>query len=473
MQNTPFRTTLGAPGKERIRRIHFVGIGGVGMSGIAEVLLNEGYEISGSDANISAATERLQSKGAIIFQEHLAENIEKADAIVVSTAIQQKNNPEVQAALEKRIPIIRRAEMLAELMRFRYGIAISGTHGKTTTTSLLSSILAEGDLDPTFVIGGKLNSAGCNARLGKSRYLVTEADESDASFLHLLPMMSVVTNIDVDHMETYQGDVKKLHRTFISFLHRLPFYGLAIVCIDDPGIQKVLPEVARPLLTYGLGDDADVRAIDIRFDGVKSHFIVQRKGVKDLPVELNLPGNHNVLNALAAICVATELGVGGAVIQQALKDFGGVDRRFQLLGDLPIAEGKATVVDDYGHHPRELMATIKAARSAWPGRRVVMVFQPHRFTRTRDLFDDFCQVLNDVDFLMLLEVYPAGEEPIHHADARTLCHSIRQRGKLNPVLILDKEKLKLELQRIALAQDVIIMSGAGDISSLARRVMEY
>lgn len=470
MKNQPFRTMLGAPGNERIRRIHFIGIAGVGMSGIAEVLLDEGYEVSGTDQNENAVTERLRSLGAIIYIGHDPENVKDADTIVTSTAI-DPNNVEVQAAIRKRIPIIRRAEMLAELMRFRYGIAISGTHGKTTTTSLLSSVLAEGDLDPTFVIGGRLNSAGSNAKLGKGRYLVAEADESDASFLHLLPMMSVVTNVDVDHMDTYGGDVSKLHDTFVEFLHRLPFYGLAIVCSDDAGIKKILPRITRPLLSYGLNDDADYQVCDIQYSGTKSLFTVKRKNASDLKIELNLPGEHNVLNAVATICVATELGVKEKAIQDALKKFQGVGRRFQLLGELPVAEGNATVIDDYGHHPRELAATIKAARHAWPERRIVMVFQPHRFTRTRDLFDDFCQVLNDVDFLFLLEVYPAGEQHIHHADSRTLCRSIRQRGKLNPVLILDKEKLKLELQRMAIANDAIIMSGAGDIGLLAHRLM--
>lgn len=470
MQNQNFRTTLGAPGRERIKHIHFIAIGGVGMSGIAEVLLTEGYQISGSDKAENAMTKHLQNMGAKVFLGHAAENVQNADVVVVSTAIHH-DNPEIIAAREKRIPIVRRAEMLAELMRLRYGIAVAGTHGKTTTTSLVASILEEGGLDPTFVIGGRLNSAGTNAGLGSGRYLVTEADESDASFLHLLPSMSIVTNIDLDHMDTYNNDVKELHNTFIEFLHRLPFYGLAILCGDDAGVQAILPNVARPFLTYGFAQENDVRAVDVRQEGTVTYFTAKRgRGYSDLEVTLNLPGEHNVLNALSAIIVATELGVADDRIVAALQRFAGVGRRFQVLGDVSFSKGKALLVDDYGHHPRELDAIIKAARRSWPEKRLAMVFQPHRYTRTRDLLDDFVQVLTEVDLLLLLDVYPAGEEPIPHADTKTLCRSIRQRGKAEPIYVADKTKLEEVLSDVLIDNDVLLMAGAGDIGALAQKI---
>lgn len=471
MEKNGFRTTLGAPGRERIKRVHFVGIGGVGMCGIAEVLLGEGYNVSGSDRTASAVTKRLEEQGVKIFIGHAAGNVEGIDVMVTSTAIKD-DNVEIVQAHKLQIPVVARAEMLAELMRFRYGIAISGTHGKTTTTSLVSSVLAEGGLDPTFVIGGRLNSISCNARLGDSRYLVTEADESDASFLCLLPMMSVVTNIDVDHMDTYDGDINKLYDAFVSFFHQLPFYGLAIVCIDDEGVQQVLSRISRPLMTYGFSEKADVRALSVKYNGTKTQFSVRRKHHSDLNITLNLPGDHNVSNALAAICVATELGIKDKVIEGALQSFAGVGRRFQVLGELTLPTGTATIVDDYAHHPRELAATIKAARCAWPNRRLVMVFQPHRFTRTRDLFEDFVQTLNEVDLLLLMEVYPAGEKPIVKADTRSLSRSVRQLAKLDPILILDKKKVTTTLQNIARDGDVILMCGAGDIGSLAQNIIQ-
>jgi UDP-N-acetylmuramate--alanine ligase len=473
MSNKTYRTKLGAPGRERINHVHFVGIAGVGMCGIAEILLNEGYQISGSDNNSNAVTERLQALGATIFKGHQAENITAAvDVLVTSTAI-DPSNPEVQAAKKQRIPIIRRAVMLAELMRFRYGIAISGTHGKTTTTSLTSSVLFEGGLDPTFVIGGRLNSAGCNAKLGESEYLVTEADESDASFLHLLPMMTVVTNIDEDHMETYQGDVDKLHQTFIRFLHQLPFYGLAILCLEDEGVRKILPKVQRPTMTYGFSPEADVRAVAIKAQGTQTTFTVERgEQYSPLQITLNLPGKHNVLNALSTICVATELGVADEKIQKALESFQGVGRRFQYRGEYLTPQGKATLIDDYGHHPREVAATLQAIRSSWPERRLVLVFQPHRYTRTRDLFEDFVKVLNEVDVLILLEVYPAGEKHIAHADSKSLCRSIRQRGKLEPIHIADHSEVSPLLQKILHDEDILLLSGAGSIGSLAVQLSE-
>ncbi len=467
-----YRTTLGAPGRKGIKHVHFVGIGGVGMSGIAEVLLREGYQVSGSDSADGAATKRLRQQGAEIFIGHHAENITKAEVVVTSTAI-DPNNPEVVAARAERLPIVRRAEMLAELMRFRYGIAISGTHGKTTTTSLVSSILAQGKLDPTFVIGGKLNSHDSNACLGKGRYLVTEADESDASFLHLLPMMTVVTNVDLDHMSTYDGDVEKLHTTFVDFLHQLPFYGLAIVCNDDEGVQSILPRIARPTLTYGFNKGADVRAVDVKAVGMQMQFtVLRKKSTSPLEVTLNLPGEHNVLNALSAICVAMELGVSDEVISQALKDFAGVGRRFQSLGFYKFGHGQALAIDDYAHHPRELAATIKAARQSMPNNRLVFVFQPHRYTRTRDLFEDFVDVLaEEVDVLVMLRVYTAGEKPIPHADSRSLCRSIRQRGKLDPIFVTDNKELGKILDQVLLDDDLVVFSGAGNIGVLARELI--
>ena len=426
------RTTLGPPGCERIRRIHFVGIGGAGMSGIAEVLLQEGYQISGSDSKVSDNTERLEKLGATIFIGHHADHIQTADALVVSTAVSEQN-PEVIAARQARLPVVARAEMLAELMRLRFGIAIAGTHGKTTTTSLVTSILAEAELDPTFVIGGKLNAANANARLGSSRYLVAEADESDASFLYLQPIMAIVTNIDEDHMDTYQGKRSHLDEAFLSFLHRLPFYGLAVVCFDDPGVQALLPRISRKVLTYGFSPEADIRAETITVEGLGSHFTLVRPNKPPLPVTLNLPGQHNILNALAAATVATEIGVPDVCIQAALKQFKGVGRRFQVLGEYRVQQKTATVIDDYAHHPRELKAVMEAARASFPERRVVLVFQPHRYSRMRDLLEEFIPVLETADLLCLLPVYAAGEAPIEHADTKTLARGIRQRGYRDPL----------------------------------------
>ncbi|MBS0359348.1 MAG: UDP-N-acetylmuramate--L-alanine ligase [Proteobacteria bacterium] len=452
--------------RERIRRIHFVGIGGAGMSGIAEVLLTEGYQVTGSDLNDTAVTQHLKKLGAEIKIGHKAEHVENADVVVLSTAI-QTNNPEVIAAKNLHIPIVPRAAMLAELMRFRYGIAVAGTHGKTTTTSLVTSILAEGNLDPTFVIGGKLNSAGCNARLGSGQYLVAEADESDASFLHLLPMVSIITNIDADHMETYGGDLSCLHQTFVKFIHNLPFYGLAVVCLDDPVIRKILPEISRPVMTYGFSEDADVKIMNYRQDGIKTYFEVQHPRLKKpLSITLNLAGRHNALNSLAAIIVGLELNVSEAAITKALSQFAGVGRRFQMYGEYKISEGSFLVVDDYGHHPREISSTVQAVREAWPDKRLVLVFQPHRYSRTQSLFEDFSEVLSETDLLMLLEIYPAGEEPIAGIDSRALCRSIRQRGKVEPIYISDHKEFASTLLNVIKPGDIVLTQGAGSIGSL-------
>lgn len=455
------------PEMRRIKQIHFVGIGGVGMCGIAEVLLNQGYRISGSDLKESAAVQRLIALGAEVFIGHDERNVIDSDVVVVSTAI-NTDNPEIAYAVKKRIPIVRRAEMLAELMRFRHGIAIAGTHGKTTTTSLMATILATADLDPTFVIGGRLNSAGTNARMGESRYLVAEADESDASFLHLQPMVSIVTNIDADHMSTYGGDFSKLKQTFIDFLHNLPFYGLAVVCIDDPVIRELLPKISRPVLTYGFSEDADYRVMNFSQKGSQIKFTAKRPApLADLDIVLNMPGEHNALNALATIVVATDEGVSDQAICQGLANFDGVGRRFQILGQLQHATGEAMLVDDYGHHPREVEATIKAVRSGWPERRLVMVYQPHRYSRTRDLYEDFVQVLSGVDKLLLMEVYAAGETPIPGAEGRALSRSIRERGQVEPIFIQEKNDLKNVLSSVLQEGDIILMQGAGDISGLA------
>ena len=457
----------------RIRRIHFVGIGGAGMCGIAEVLLNLGYEVSGSDLKASAVTERLETFGAQIFIGHRAENAEQADVLVVSSAV-NTSNPEVATALERRIPVVPRAEMLAELMRYRHGIAVAGTHGKTTTTSLLASVFAAGGLDPTFVIGGRLNAAGTNAQLGSSRYLIAEADESDASFLHLQPMVSVVTNIDMDHMSTYGGDFNKLKKTFIEFLHNLPFYGLAVMCVDDPIVREILPQVARPTVTYGFDEDADVRAINVRQQGMQTFFTVLRRDRdrEPLDVSVNMPGNHNVLNALATIAIASDEGISDEAIVQGLSQFQGVGRRFQVYGELPVDGGSVMLVDDYGHHPREVAAVIKAVRGGWPERRLVMVYQPHRFSRTRDLYDDFVQVLGDAQVLLLMEVYPAGEAPIPGADSRNLCHSIRQRGQLDPIYIERGVDLAPIVKPLLRAGDILLCQGAGDIGGLAPQLLQ-
>jgi UDP-N-acetylmuramate--alanine ligase len=462
MKAIPRTRLIEIPEMRRIRRIHFVGIGGAGMCGIAEVLLNQGYEVAGSDAKAGKTTDRLKSFGAEIFIGHDSAHIEKADVLVVSTAI-DSSNPEVKAAQERRLPIVRRAEMLAELMRYRHGIAIAGTHGKTTTTSLIASILGEGGFDPTYVIGGLLNSAGTNAKLGSSRYFVAEADESDASFLHLQPMASVVTNIDADHMDTYGGDFEVLKRTFIEFLHNLPFYGLAVVCGDDPVVRELLPKIARPTITYGFDADNDVRATDVHQEGLQTHFTVHRLGREPLRVTLNLPGLHNVLNSLAAIAIATDEEVEDSAIMSALGNFQGVGRRFQRLAE---ASG-VQLVDDYGHHPREVAATIAAARQAFPGRRLVMMFQPHRYSRTRDCFEDFVQVLSTVDQLLLLDVYSAGEKAIAGADSRTLARSIRTRGLVDPVFVEKAEELAQLLPSQLRAGDVLLTQGAGTVGAIA------
>lgn len=455
------------PEMRRIRRIHFIGIGGAGMSGIAEVLLNQGYEISGSDIKASSVTQRLENKGAKIFIGHTAENIIGADVLVNSSAI-NNTNPEIIHARELRIPVVRRAEMLAELMRYRHGIAVAGTHGKTTTTSLMASVLAAAKQDPTFIIGGLVNSTGTNAKLGASRYLVAEADESDASFLHLQPMVAIVTNIDADHMETYGGDFSKLKKTFVEFLHNLPFYGLAVVCGDDPVIRDIMPDVARPMLTYGFGDTNDFRITNIKQSQMQSEFDVIRPGhEKPLHICINIPGVHNILNATAVIAVSTDEGLSDEAIQQGLENFQGVGRRFQVYGNFPVGEGDAMLVDDYGHHPREVAAIIRAIRDGWPERRIVMVYQPHRYTRTRDLYEDFVDVLSTVDALILLEVYSAGEDAIPGADSRHLCRSIRARGVIEPIFVETVEGVPSIIKDVVRAGDIVITQGAGNVGVLS------
>ena len=412
-------------------------------------------------------TDRLQSLGAFIYLGHQKQNVEQADVVVVSTAINHAN-PEIQYATEHRIPIVRRAEMLAELMRYRHGIAIAGTHGKTTTTSLVASILAEGEKDPTFVIGGRLTSAGTNAQLGASRYLVAEADESDASFLHLQPMVSIVTNIEADHMDTYGGDFNQLKKTFVDFLHNLPFYGLAVLCVDDETVKSILPEVNRPVLTYGIDESADFYAQDITQEGIFTTFTAKRPaGHDDLKIKLRMPGRHNVLNALSAIAVATDEGIADDAIVRALEKFQGVGRRFQVCGEFKLADGEVMLVDDYGHHPTEVDVTIQAIRKGWPNNRLVMMFQPHRYTRTRDLYEDFVRVLSDVDVLLLLDVYPAGEEEIAGADGRSLCGSIRQRGRVDPIFIERGADVKPVLKDILKPGDILMTQGAGSVGALA------
>jgi UDP-N-acetylmuramate--alanine ligase len=459
------------PEMRRIRHIHFVGIGGAGMSGIAEVLKNQGYEVSGSDIKDSPVTGRLRSLGVEVQIGHREENSAKADVVVVSTAV-ASDNPEVSAARSRRVPIVPRAEMLAEIMRYRHGIAIAGTHGKTTTTSLIASVLGEAGLDPTFVIGGKLNSAGTNAQLGGSRYLVAEADESDASFLHLTPVISVVTNIEADHMDTYGGDIEKLKQTFVDFLHNLPFYGVAVMCVDDAYVREIIPRISRAIITYGIDNlEADYRAEEIYSDGLKTRFVVRRPGGRpDLQVELKMPGRHNVLNALAAIAVATDEGVDDQAICSGLAGFAGVGRRFQVYGEYQIEQGSVTLVDDYGHHPTEVQAVIRAAREAWPERRIVMLYQPHRFSRTRDLYEDFVRVLSEVDALLLMEVYAAGESAIPGADGRALCRSIRQRGNVEPVFVEKNDNIESVLSNVLHDGDLLITQGAGDIGGVAARL---
>ena len=456
----------------RINCVHFVGIGGSGMSGIAEVMLSLGYRVQGSDLKSSGVVERLKGLGATVFIGHHSENIRNADAVVVSSAVDDRN-PEVAAAKELLMPVVRRAEMLAELMRFRYSIAVAGTHGKTTTTSLVASVLAEGGLDPTFVIGGRLKSADSNARLGQGEYLVAEADESDASFVDLKPMLAVVTNIDADHMSTYDGDLERLRGAFIRFLHNLPFYGLAVLCTDDPGVRDILGDVGRSILTYGVESDADISARDVRFSAGKSRFRVVRKGVDEaLEICLRLPGLHNVRNALAAIAVAGELQVSDQAVVSALEKFEGIDRRFQNYGNVRTRAGKVMLVDDYGHHPTEIAATVAAARAGWPGRRLVLVFQPHRFTRTRDLLDDFATVLSDADILVLLEVYAAGEAPIAGADGRAIARAVRSRGAVEPVFVESLDNLVPVLDGLLRKDDLLLTMGAGDIGTFAAGLPE-
>lgn len=471
VKNLPHMTSNGDSVMGRIRRIHFVGIGGVGMGGIAEVMLNLGYQVTGSDLQENAVTRRLAEHGAIIHLGHESENVHNCDVVVTSTAVKQ-DNPEVVEAHNLRIPVVPRAEMLAELMRFRHGIAVAGTHGKTTTTSLIASVLAEGGVDPTFVIGGRLNSVGTHAQLGEGKYLVAEADESDASFMYLQPMMAVVTNIDADHMETYDGDFEKLHQTFAEFLHHLPFYGLAILCTDDAEVVRLLPKITRPVITYGFNDDADVRAHDVSQQANRTSFKVSYTDStsgeqKTLDISLNMPGEHNVLNALAAIAVAHEVGVDDKAIHSALENFQGIGRRFQIYGEYETANGKILHVDDYGHHPREVAATINAVRKGWPGNRLVVVFQPHRYTRTRDLFEDFSMVLSEVDVLVLLEVYAAGETPIAGADGRALARAIRTRGHVDPIFVENIEDVPQTLSGVLQDGDILLTLGAGNVGAAA------
>jgi len=456
----------------RIRKVHFVGIGGAGMSGIADVMHTLGYQVSGSDLVSSAVTERLKSIGVKVYNKHVAENVSDVDVVVTSTAIQQEN-VEVETAKAKRIPVVPRAEMLAELMRFSHGIAVAGTHGKTTTTSLVTSILAEAGLDPTYVIGGKLNSSATHARLGKGKYLVAEADESDASFLYLQPIIAIVTNVDADHLPTYGGDFSRLKQAFVEFLHHLPFYGLAVVCIDDAEVRGLLPEITRPVILYGTDPEADVCASNIRYQGSQTLFDVLLPDAKSpIEITLNMPGHHNVLNALAAICVAHELGVTVQHIQKALLKFEGIGRRMHMYGDIKLQQGTVTLVDDYAHHPTEIAATLSASKNAWPDKRMVAVFQPHRYTRTRDLFEDFSQVLNECDVLVITEIYSAGEEPIAGADGRALCTAIRARGRVNPIFIDDVEQLGSNLQTILQDGDLVLTMGAGSIGRIASQLRE-
>ncbi len=457
-----------------VEHIYFVGIGGAGMGGIAEVMLNLGYKVSGSDIQASKMTHRLKAMGAEIYIGHNANNLKNVDVVVVSSAI-NASNPEIALAQETRIPVIRRAQMLAELMRFRYGIAVAGTHGKTTTTSLISTIFSEAKLDPTFVIGGLLNSAGTNAKLGESKYLIAEADESDASFLHLQPTMSVVTNIEADHLDAYDGDFSKMKTAYVEFLHNLPFYGLAVLCGDDEVIQELLPKIERKYTTYGLNKSNDYLAKDISYGVNKCMFTVVRNRGDNLQVQLNATGIHNVLNATAAIAIATEEGISDEHILNALLRFAGIGRRFQILGDFPLnqqTESKVTLVDDYGHHPTEVDMTIAAARSNWPTQRLVMVYQPHRYSRTRDLYEDFVAVLSKVDVLLLLDVYAASEEPIDGVDSKALCRSIRQRGKVDPVYVGQPNRVYSVLQDMIKADDVVFLQGAGNVGNIATDLAE-
>ena len=458
--------------KHKVKKVHFVGIGGSGMSGIAEVLLNLGFEVSGSDLNEGAATQRLKNLGAKVAKGHAAENVSAVDAVVISSAVKE-DNPEVMAARAHKIPVVPRAMMLAELMRLKQGIAVAGTHGKTTTTSLVASVLAEAGMDPTFVIGGRLEAAGSHAKLGSGEFIVVEADESDASFLYLAPVLAVVTNIDADHMETYGHYFGRLRQAFLDFVQHLPFYGTAVLCIDDPNVREILPAVTKPVTTYGLSESAQVRAVDVKADAGRMRFRVVRKDAQgkalgDLNVMLNLAGTHNVLNALAAIAVGMEVGAPDAAIVKALADFRGVGRRFQRFGDIAIADGgQYTLIDDYGHHPAEMAATLAAARGAFPGRRVVLAFQPHRYTRTRDCFEDFVKVLSTVDVLLLTEVYSAGEAPIVAADGRALVRAVRVYGKVEPIFVEQAADFPAAINGVVKDGDVVLIMGAGSIGTLA------
>ncbi|MFZ7187488.1 UDP-N-acetylmuramate--L-alanine ligase [Avibacterium avium] len=459
------------PEMRRVKQIHFVGIGGAGMGGIAEVLLNEGYQVTGSDIAENAVTQRLSALGAKIYFSHQAANVDGASVVVVSSAIKD-DNVEVVEAHNNRIPVIQRAQMLAEIMRFRHGIAIAGTHGKTTTTAMISMIYAQAGLDPTFVNGGLVKSAGTNAHLGASRYLIAEADESDASFLHLQPMVSVLTNIEPDHMETYHGDFEEMKQTYVNFLHNLPFYGLAVMCADDPVLLELIPKVGRQVITYGFSENADYRIEDYQQTGFQGHYTVVTPQGERVNVLLNVPGKHNALNATAAFAVAKEEGIGNEAILAALADFQGAGRRFDQLGQFIRPNGKVMLVDDYGHHPTEVGVTIEAAKKGWENKRIVMIFQPHRYSRTRDLFDDFVQVLSQVDVLLMLDVYAAGEAPIAGADSRSLCRSIRNLGKVDPIFVAEQESLAEILDQVIQDGDLILAQGAGNVSKLSRQLAD-
>lgn len=457
----------------QVKHIHMVGVGGSGMSGIAEVLLSLGYRVTGSDVKKSAVTERLKSLGAYITYSHVPENIVDCDVVVSSSAV-SPTNIEIQLARQRRIPIVPRAEMLSELMRFKKGIAVAGTHGKTTITSLTAAIFAEANLDPTYVVGGQLNNVKTNAKLGTGEYFIAESDESDASFLQLMPVIVAISNIDNDHLATYRNDVGELRKAFVTFANRVPFYGLVVACIDDPGVEAIIPEISRPLITYGLSEKADVRATDIQFHGTRSSFTVtlpgQRTGFK---VELNLPGMHNILNALAATVMAFESGVDIEFIQKALKSFHGVGRRFDIISKVFVEDKELLLVDDYGHHPNEIKAVIDAARLSWPDKRLVMIFQPHRYSRTKQLFDDFARVLSDVDELILMEIYSAGEDPIPGVDSRALCAAIRQRGRVDPIFVKSLDEIKTVLPNVCEDNDLLFTQGAGDVAKIAKGLEEY
>ena len=456
--------------REFVRHIHFVGVGGAGMSGIASVLIDQGYEVSGSDQADTSTTRALAAKGANIFYRHDAANVQGADVVVMSNAIRE-DNPEVRRAHENGIPVVPRAQMLGELMRFRNGIAVGGTHGKTTTTSLVAAVFARAGLDPTFLIGGLVKSEAGNAKLGNGQWLVAEADESDASFLHLHPHIAVVTNIDRDHMATYQGDFARLTQTFLGFIHNLPFYGLAVLCTDDPAVRAIRSEVRRPVVSYGIDSPADYSATNIRQSGPRMHFDVRTADGKEFAVDLALPGLHNVRNALAAIAVADKVGINQQAIVDGLKEFGGIDRRFEVLGEIRLPSGRALLVDDYAHHPQEIAATLAAAQGCWPDRRKVVVFQPHRFSRTRDLMDDFSELLSEINCLVITEVYAAGEKPIPTADGRALCRSIRARGSADPIFLPRIDRLNETLMPLLRDKDVVLTLGAGDIGKAARELV--